>query len=158
MFEGGEQPPYDYVMKTDDDTYLRLDELVKSLKGKAQRYVYYGTGLPFQDREHPPFMLGMGYILSWDLVEWIASSEIARNEPNGIEDTLTGKWLNSGDKARIRYNMFPKMDDYRGGEGKDFEAETIAVHQLKEDLRLVRTLKHFNVTTGLKASKLYHIP
>nr|CAD1821612.1 unnamed protein product [Ananas comosus var. bracteatus] len=73
---------------TDDDTYLRLDELVKSLKGKAKRDVYYGTG----------------------------------------------------------------------GEGKDFEAETIAVHQLKEDLRLVRTLKHFNVTTGLKASKLYHIP
>nr|CAD1821624.1 unnamed protein product [Ananas comosus var. bracteatus] len=113
MFEGGEQPPYDYVMKTDDDTYLRLDELVKSLKGKAQRYVYYGTGLPFQDREHPPFMLG------WAIY-------------------YRGTWWK--------------------GRRKDFEAETIAVHQLKEDLRLVRTLKHFNVTTGLKASKLYHIP
>lgn len=75
---GGEGRPYDYVMKVDDDTYLRLDELAETLRRAPREDMYYGAGLPFLDKESPPFMLGMGYVLSWDLVEWIAGSDMAK--------------------------------------------------------------------------------
>ncbi|XP_020110459.1 beta-1,3-galactosyltransferase pvg3-like [Ananas comosus] len=149
--------PYDYVMKTDDDTYFRLDRLVTSLRGQPTEDFYYGAGLPFADPKFPPFMLGMGYILSWDLVEWIATSDIPRKNAVGPEDMLTGKWLNTGNKARNRYNTVPYMYDYKGPTSGDFLVDTIAVHQLKENSRWAHTLKHFNVTKGLeKPSKFYH--
>ena len=75
--------PYDYVMKVDDDTFLRLDALVETLRAAPREDMYCGAGLPFQDRQFPPFMLGMGYLLSWDLVEWIASSDMVRKEAMG---------------------------------------------------------------------------
>ncbi|XP_073010922.1 beta-1,3-galactosyltransferase pvg3-like [Typha latifolia] len=150
--------PYDYVMKADDDIYFRLDKLVESLKGKAREDVYYGLGLPFQNREFPPFMVGFGYILSWDLVEWISTSEITREHANGVEDLLTGRWLDMGRRGRNRYNTYPAMYDYKGPNQEDFREDTIGVHQLKDDLTWARTLKHFNVTQGLKPSQLYHIP
>jgi Galactosyltransferase len=136
---------YDYATKCDDDTYFRLDNLVKSLEDKPRHDVYYGAGLPFNEKKFPAFMLGMGYLLSWDLVEWIADSEIPRREPAGPEDMLTGKWLNMGNKGRNRYNMIPMMYDYRGSELRDFIPETIAVHQLKETIRWLNTLKYFNL-------------
>lgn len=80
---GGEARPYDYVMKVDDDTYLRLDALVETLRRAPREDMYYGVGLPFMDRESPPFMLGMGYVLSWDLVQWIATSDMVRRKAKG---------------------------------------------------------------------------
>ena len=79
----GGSRPYDYVMKVDDDTFLRLDALVETLRAAPREDMYCGAGLPFQDRQFPPFMLGMGYLLSWDLVEWIASSDMVRKEAMG---------------------------------------------------------------------------
>ncbi|KAK3124039.1 hypothetical protein QOZ80_8AG0639600 [Eleusine coracana subsp. coracana] len=46
--------PYDYVMKTDDDTYLRVAPLAEELRGKPRDDVYLGYGYPM------PFMHGMG--------------------------------------------------------------------------------------------------
>jgi hypothetical protein len=80
---GGGGRPYDYVMKVDDDTFLRLDALVETLRAAPREDMYCGAGLPFHDRQFPPFMLGMGYLLSWDLVEWIASSDMVREEAMG---------------------------------------------------------------------------
>jgi hypothetical protein len=47
--------------------------------------MYYGVGLPFMNRKSPPFMLGMGYVLSWDLVQWIATSDMVRSEAKGTQ-------------------------------------------------------------------------
>jgi hypothetical protein len=77
--------PYDYVMKVDDDTYLRLDALVDTLRRAPREDMYYGVGLPFMDRKSPPFMLGMGYVLSWDLVQWIATSDMVRSQAKGTQ-------------------------------------------------------------------------
>ncbi|XP_078156569.1 beta-1,3-galactosyltransferase pvg3-like [Carex rostrata] len=136
---------YDYAIKSDDDTYFRLDNLIESLKDKPRHDMYYGAGFPINEKDFPQFMLGMGYLLSWDLVEWVAESEIPRSEPVGPEDMLTGKWLNMGNKARNRYNMIPAMYDYRGSELQDFIPGTIAVHQLKETTRWLYTLKYFDM-------------
>lgn len=85
----GGSRPYDYVMKVDDDTFLRLDALVETLRAAPREDVYWGVGLPFHNREFPPFMLGMGYLLSWDLVEWIATSDMVRREAMGTLRTCT---------------------------------------------------------------------
>lgn len=151
--EGKGRPrPYDYVMKVDDDTYLRLDALVETLRRAPREDMYYGVGLPFMDRESPPFMLGMGYVLSWDLVQWIAASDMVRRKAKGVEDVTMGNWLNEGGKAKNRVNIFPRMYDYKSAQAKDFLEDTIGVHQLKEDIRWAHTLAHFNATSGEPAN------
>jgi hypothetical protein len=104
-------------------------------------------------------------VLSWDLVEWIAKSEVPVNHTNGPEDMMLGWWLQMGEKAKNRYNNAPMMYDFRGADQEancfrhDLTADTIAVHRLKQNSRWTTVLNYFNVTTdGLKPSKLRHIP
>ncbi|TVU47033.1 hypothetical protein EJB05_06609, partial [Eragrostis curvula] len=148
--------PYDYVMKVDDDTFLLLDALVETLRAAPREDVYCGVGLPMYERAFPPFMLGMGYLLSWDLVEWIATSDMVKREAIGPEDVTTGNWLNKENKAKNRLNIFPRMYDYKSDKPKDFLENTIGVHQLKEDIRWAHTLEHFNLTRLDPSSKLYN--
>ncbi|KAL5199395.1 hypothetical protein ABZP36_020598 [Zizania latifolia] len=152
MLAGPGGHPYDYVMKVDDDTYLRMDALVETLRRAPREDMYYGVGLPFHDRKSPPFMLGMGYVLSWDLVEWIAGSDMVKAQAIGAEDVTTGKWLNMGNKAKNRVNIYPRMYDYKGANPQDFLDDTVGVHQLKQDLRWAHTLEHFNVTLPQQSS------
>ncbi|KAJ3670622.1 hypothetical protein LUZ60_008048 [Juncus effusus] len=161
--------PYDYVMKCDDDTYLRLDNLVESLRIKPREDVYYGLINPcyraddMDYRMNMSYMSGLGYVLSWDLAEWIAVSDIPRHNIVGLEDKVLGSWLNTAMKGRNRYHNFPAIYDYQlenWGEScamHGFIPETIAVHLLKGNSEWAKTLKYFNVTKGLKPSKLYDI-
>ncbi|KAJ4750250.1 Hexosyltransferase [Rhynchospora pubera] len=157
--------PYDYVVKTDDDAYFRLDNLAKFLKDKPRKDLYYGmelgcVGAQIACGANNTFMAGFGYVLSWDLVEWIAKSEIARNNKIGLEDVMLGKWLNEANKGKNRYNGFPnQFYDYKGDSPDDYFRHelvdnTVAVHKLKTNLHWARTLNYFNVTHGLKPSKL----
>ena len=74
---------------------------------------------------------------------------------SGVEDMTTGKWLNMGNKAKNRVNLFPRMYDYKSAKAEDFLENTIGVHQLKQDLRWAHTLEHFNLTRVGPSSKLY---
>ncbi|KAF8716278.1 hypothetical protein HU200_026563 [Digitaria exilis] len=165
---GRRRPKYDYVMKADDDTYLRLAALASSLRVASRTDAYYGLQMPC-DRENfypfPPFMSGMGYALSWDLVQWVATSELARREQDGPEDMWTGRWLNLAGRAKNRYDNAPRMYNYKGGSPDScfrhgFVPDTIAVHMLKDDKRWAETLAYFNATAGLPRSGglLYHLP
>ncbi|KAL6848981.1 hypothetical protein ACP4OV_021564 [Aristida adscensionis] len=163
---GAGRPRYDYVMKADDDTYLRLAALAASLRGAAREDAYYGLQMPC-DRENfypfPPFMSGMGYALSWDLVQWVATSELSRRDREGPEDMWTGRWFNLAGKARNRYDQAPRMYNYKGSSPDScfrhgFVPDTIAVHMLKDDARWAETLAYFNATAGLPRSDLYHQP
>ncbi|XP_058114338.1 uncharacterized protein LOC131257569 [Magnolia sinica] len=159
----GHDYPYDYVMKADDDIYFRLDPLVESLIPLPRQDMYYGFVIPC--REMDPighYMSGMGYVLSWDLIEWIGSSEIAKNHSVGHEDKVVGEWLQEGGRGKNRYNAKPAMYDYplnvsRDACSHEFVAETIAVHRLKDQGKWIRTLQYFNVTDQLKPSKMYRI-
>ncbi|KAJ3670724.1 hypothetical protein LUZ60_008150 [Juncus effusus] len=159
---------YDYVMKCDDDTYLRIDNLVESLRSKPREDVYYGIAIPCEMVEdnanfrNTTYMSGLGYVISWDLVEWIATTDMIKNQTDGVEDVLLGKWLNNANKGRNRFHIRPEIYDFKGELydlcfRHDFIPETIGVHQLKQNLKWARTLKYFNVTKGLKPSKWYHI-
>jgi Galactosyltransferase len=156
MFHGEEQQ-YDYVMKADDDAYFRLDNLYEALRDKPREDTYWGKGYPPLDQDNPPYLVGMGYVLSWDLVQWISDSEFARTHTNGIEDINLAIWLGVGGKGKNRFNMRERMYNFHGVEAKDFPNNTIAVHVLKNDFTWMVTLKNFGVTDGLEPSPFYHL-
>lgn len=155
-------PPYHYVMKTDDDTYFRLNSLVESLRPLPREDLYYGYVIPCRSMD--PFvhyMSGMGYMISWDIVEWIRDSDIPKNHLEGPEDKVFGDWIREGHRAKNRYNA--KWSMYNFPEPPttcthELWPDTIGVHLLKTQEKWIRTLKYFNVTENLKPSKLYHIP
>lgn len=152
---------YNYVMKADDDVFLRLAPLALSLSALPRLDLYYGFVVPCPSMN--PFvhyMSGMGFALSWDLVEWIAKSEIPANDTFGPEDKLVGKWLNMGKKANNRFSDKPAMYDYPGTNGRcshDLIPETVAVHRLKRWDQWLHVLNYFNMTKELQQSKLYNI-
>ncbi|KAG8373533.1 hypothetical protein BUALT_Bualt11G0034100 [Buddleja alternifolia] len=109
---------YNYIMKADDDTFIRIKRLALSLQPLPRIDMYYGFVIPCPSMN--PFvhyMSGMGFILSWDLVEWIGRSLVPVNNTFGPEDKLVGQWLNSGNKAKHRFSNKPAMYDYPGTNG-----------------------------------------
>lgn len=155
--------PYDYVMKADDDIFFKLDRLAESLRDLPREDLYYGFVIPCAEMNpHLRYMAGMGYVLSWDLVNWIRTSDIPGQHLLGPEDKMLGEWLNRGNRGKSRFNTKPAMYDYPIEKPNDkcsheFVPDTIAVHRLKDKTKWIRTLKYFNITDGLKPSKMYHI-
>ncbi|XP_052166909.1 uncharacterized protein LOC127783784 [Oryza glaberrima] len=144
--------PYDYVMKADDDTYLRVAALADELRGKPREDVYLGRGYAVGD-DPMPFMHGMGYVVSWDVARWVSANEdiVRRSGTRGHEDRLVGRWLNAGGRGRNRYNLKPRMYDINW-DMDEFRPNTIAVHRLKNNRRWAAVFRHFNVTVGIKPS------
>ncbi|XP_039134348.1 uncharacterized protein LOC120271739 [Dioscorea cayenensis subsp. rotundata] len=113
--------PYDYIMKADDDVFFQLPNLAASLLPLPRRDLYYGFVIPCASKDpFKDYMSGMGYVLSWDLVEWISVSEIPAGEVVGPEDKLVGKWLKVGGKGMNRYSEKPGMYDYPGKQWEVF--------------------------------------
>ncbi|XP_078165077.1 beta-1,3-galactosyltransferase pvg3-like [Carex rostrata] len=157
----GHKRPYDYVVKADDDAYFRLDNLALVLKDKPRDDLYYGMEVQCDYVKsicgvHNTFMAGFGYVLSWDLVEWIAESDTARSNKKGMEDMMLAKWFNLRGRAKNRYNGVPAMYDYNVNMSEkndyqhDFIPDTVAVHKLKDNFKWNRALEYFNVTNSLK--------
>ncbi|XP_009631231.1 beta-1,3-galactosyltransferase pvg3-like [Nicotiana tomentosiformis] len=154
-------PPYHYVMKADDDTYIRLESFVESLRPLPREDLYYGYVIPCPSMD--PFvhyMSGMGYLVSWDIAEWIRDSDIPKSHLEGPEDKVFGEWLRDGHRARHRYNAKWSMYNFPEPPTRcthELWPDTIAVHMLKNQEKWIQTLNYFNVTRDLKPSKLYHI-
>ncbi|KAL3643039.1 hypothetical protein CASFOL_013854 [Castilleja foliolosa] len=155
-------PPYHYVLKGDDDAYFRLQSLADSLKPLPRQDLYYGYVIPCPSMD--PFvhyMSGMGYLVSWDIAEWLRDSEIPKKHLEGPEDKMFGEWLRDGHRGKNRYNAKWSMYNYPEPATRcthELWPDTIAVHLLKTQEKWIRTLNYFNVTQKLKPSKLYHIP
>lgn len=79
---------YDFVMKADDDSFLHLPNLNLLISGPKfpRQRLYFGR---YHDDDPSLWMCGMGYILSSDLVEYIATNETIRQKfVKGQEDSL----------------------------------------------------------------------
>lgn len=152
---------YDYVMKADDDVFIRLIPLASSLAPLPRTDMYYGFVIPCTSQNpFVEYMSGMGFVLSWDLVQWITESSIPANHTYGPEDKTLGKWLKMGNKAKNRFSNKPAMYDYPGTNGKcshELISDTIAVHRLKRWDQWLNVLTFFNVTETLKPSYMYHL-
>lgn len=141
---------FDYVMKVDDDSYVRVHNLAVSLADEPRSDLYYGYVLPCANQDpHNGYMAGMGYVLTWDLVEWISESEVVRERIGGYsEDRMTGDWLDKGGKARNRVSKKPLFYDHPAYTGRDrcthaLVPETILIHQLKTTERWMDVLQYF---------------
>ncbi|KAK1433411.1 hypothetical protein QVD17_10321 [Tagetes erecta] len=159
---GGSYPPYHYVMKGDDDAYFRLDNLVESLRPLPKQDLYYGYTIPCDNMDpYGHYMSGMGYLISWDIVEWLRDSDIPKKHLEGPEDKVFGDWMKEGQRGKNRHNAKWSMYNYPEPPTKcthELWPNTVAVHLLKTQEKWIQTLKYFNVTQDLKPSKLYHIP
>ncbi|XP_024360392.1 uncharacterized protein [Physcomitrium patens] len=141
---------FDYVMKVDDDSYVRIHNLAASLAEQPRVDLYYGYVLPCENQNaYMNYIAGMGYILSWDLVQWIHESPIVRKRIGGYsEDRMTGDWLDAGNKALNRVNMKPMFYDHPAYKGRDrcsheLNPETILIHQLKSTALWLHVLRYF---------------
>lgn len=158
---GPNYPPYHYVMKADDDTYVRLNSLVKSLKPLPKEDLYYGFVIPCTSMDpFKHYMSGMGFLVSWDIVEWIHGSDIPKKHVEGPEDKVFGDWMRWGRRGLNRFNAKWSMYNYPDPVSvcsHELVNDTIAVHLLKNQEEWIKTLNFFNHTGPLKESKMYHI-
>ncbi|XP_046326793.1 beta-1,3-galactosyltransferase 6-like isoform X1 [Haliotis rufescens] len=120
-----EHVDFKFLLKVDDDSFVRLDALLKELKFKDEEKLYWGF---FDGRAHVkqrgkwkeqewvlcdrylPYALGGGYVVSSDLVHYVASN--ANYLKTFIsEDVSLGVWL-----APVNVNRLhdPRFDtEYR---------------------------------------------
>lgn len=115
--------PAKYIMKTDDDAVVRIDEVLSSLKGKATSGLLYGL-ISFQSSPHrdqdskwfvseeewpkdsfPPWAHGPGYIVSRDIAKYIVRGHQERDlKLFKLEDVAMGIWIekykNSGHEVK----------------------------------------------------------
>ncbi|XP_040990376.1 hydroxyproline O-galactosyltransferase GALT3 isoform X2 [Juglans microcarpa x Juglans regia] len=104
--------PAKYIMKTDDDAFVRIDEVLSSLKGKAANGLLYGLisfeSAPHRDKDskwyisteewphasYPPWAHGPGYIISRDIAKFIVRGHQERGlKLFKLEDVAMGIWI-----------------------------------------------------------------
>ncbi|KAF8401247.1 hypothetical protein HHK36_012179 [Tetracentron sinense] len=104
--------PAKYIMKTDDDAFVRIDEVLSSLKGKSSNGLLYGL-ISFESAPHrnkdskwyisteewphaayPPWAHGPGYIISRDIAKFIVQGHQGRYlKLFKLEDVAMGIWI-----------------------------------------------------------------
>ncbi|KAF8051504.1 hypothetical protein N665_1715s0014 [Sinapis alba] len=116
--------PAKYIMKTDDDAFVRIDELLLSLKDKPSNALLYGL-ISFDsspDREqgskwyirkeewpldsYPPWAHGPGYIISQDIAKFVVKGHRERDlRLFKLEDVAMGIWIQQYNQTvkRVKY-------------------------------------------------------
>ncbi|GAA5974393.1 hypothetical protein JCM11641_005256 [Rhodosporidiobolus odoratus] len=127
----------DYVVKTEDDVFLRMDVVAKELAQLGKREGYW-RGFAFSDMPtmkddysydlptYPPYTSGALHILSKDLVDLVASSPASRLFTKNEAQNL-GIWLHP-------YGIRP-LHDARIQEGPVCENDLIAKRFHRDPLR-----------------------
>ncbi|CAE6437474.1 unnamed protein product [Rhizoctonia solani] len=83
----------DYVLKVDDDSFVMLGEIEARLRVTPRSMTYWGYVVKKR------FMGGESYALSFDLVQYIATSPLVRSQIKGEEDQVTARWMKSHPRA-----------------------------------------------------------
>ncbi|KAI8985092.1 hypothetical protein BDB01DRAFT_850152 [Pilobolus umbonatus] len=136
----------DFVLKADDDAYLRLDRLEYDLGRTSRNMSYWGFLVG------DTFMGGTCYGLSYDLMKWVASSPIPEVYKRGREDSQVQKWfvwsnINNNIKYEMRNCRIQDHIDSGTCYAKEIDVDnTMIVHYLKKD-------EHFYITHEALANK-----
>ncbi|XP_038720127.1 hydroxyproline O-galactosyltransferase GALT3 isoform X2 [Tripterygium wilfordii] len=110
--------PAKYIMKTDDDAFVRIDEVLSSLKGKPTNGLLYGLisseSSPHREKDskwyisaeewphpsYPPWAHGPGYIISRDIAKFIVRGHQERDlKLFKLEDVAVGIWIEQFKKS-----------------------------------------------------------
>ncbi|CAI9089698.1 OLC1v1024318C1 [Oldenlandia corymbosa var. corymbosa] len=126
-----------YIMKCDDDTFVRVDTVLKEIAGVSpKRSLYMGnlnllhrplrTGkwaVSFQEwpeEIYPPYANGPGYIISRDIAKYVVAQHAQHNlRLFKMEDVSMGMWVeqfNSSTQVQYSHNwkfcQYGCMEDY----------------------------------------------
>lgn len=112
---------FDYILKSDDDCFVNVSGILDSLDITPfdQESLWIGNfrenfaierhgkwaELDYNAVSYPPFACGSGYVLSFDIVNWIARNINSLKIYQG-EDTSLGIWLSAIDVNRIQDSRF----------------------------------------------------
>ncbi|XP_028596659.1 beta-1,3-galactosyltransferase 6 [Podarcis muralis] len=121
-----------FVLKADDDTFVRLDVLVEELRAKEPRRLYWGffsgrarvkSGGKWKENAwllcdyYLPYALGGGYVVSADLVHYLRLTQDYLNIWQA-EDVSLGAWLAPVDVKRVHDSRFDTEYKSRGCNNK----------------------------------------
>lgn len=144
-----------FLMKCDDDTYVQLTELHKELKSVPYKQrLYWGffdgsasprKAGPWKEDEwvlcdrYLPYALGGGYILSSDVVNFVATSskylKLFRNE-----DVSLGTWLAPMDLHRVHDPRFDTEYKSRGCNNKYLVSHKQSTLHMQEKFSSLKNL------------------
>ncbi|RKO86162.1 hypothetical protein BDK51DRAFT_12503, partial [Blyttiomyces helicus] len=130
---------WDYVMKTDDDVFIMLPNIADKLADKPREGFFFG-------RKVSGFMAGLGYVLSWDLVEWIARDPFPKNDRIGQEDYKTAGWLAKSHLVKHWVSEDNEIyDEPSSGKGwaHPYTPDTLIVHRMKASDAFLTGAMHF---------------
>ncbi|XP_051493135.1 beta-1,3-galactosyltransferase 6 [Apus apus] len=123
---------FQFALKADDDTFVRLDVLVEELSAKEPRRLYWGffsgrgrvkSGGKWKESawvlcdHYLPYALGGGYVISADLVRYLRLSRDYLNMWQS-EDVSLGVWLAPIDVKRVHDPRFDTEYKSRGCNNK----------------------------------------
>ncbi|XVF38937.1 hypothetical protein REPUB_Repub20aG0145700 [Reevesia pubescens] len=126
--------PAKYIMKTDDDAFVRIDEVLSSLKGKASDGLLYGLiafdSSPHREKDskwhisdeewphssYPPWAHGPGYIISRDIAKFIVRGHQERElKLFKLEDVAMGIWIEEFKKSGQEVHYITDERFYNAG-------------------------------------------
>lgn len=144
---------FHYVLKADDDTFVKIDQILLDLKSKPNDRLYWGffdgranvkkTGQWAEKNwilcdKYGPHARGGGYVLSCDLVSFITSNSALLQKFNS-EDISVGTWLGP---LNIHREHDPKFDtEYRsrGCNNKYIVTHKQSISEMKEKWTNLKT-------------------
>ncbi|KAI3970581.1 hypothetical protein MKX01_024228 [Papaver californicum] len=126
-----------YIMKCDDDTFVRVDSMIEATKKVTEgRSLYAGninyyhkplrygkwavTYEEWPEEDYPPYANGPGYIVSSDIAEYIVS-DFEKNKLRlfKMEDVSMGMWVEQFNVSKpvqyvhsLRFCQFGCIEDY----------------------------------------------
>ncbi|KAL6997267.1 hypothetical protein U1Q18_007391 [Sarracenia purpurea var. burkii] len=138
VFEYGVRAmPAKYIMKCDDDTFVRVDAVLKEVKNVAFDKSFYVGNInfyhkPFRygkwavtyeewaEEKYPPYANGPGYIVSSDIARFVVSEfEKHKLKLFKMEDVSAGMWVKQFNGSRpveyihsLKFYQFGCSEDY----------------------------------------------
>ncbi|KAK8665646.1 hypothetical protein V6N13_005809 [Hibiscus sabdariffa] len=125
-----------YIMKCDDDTFVRVDSVIKEAKKFGDKSVYIGnmnyyhkplrngkwavTYEEWPEEDYPPYANGPGYIISSDIAQFIvAEFEKHKLRLFKMEDVSVGMWVGKFNSSKpveyqhsLKFCQFGCIEDY----------------------------------------------
>ncbi|XP_002190308.3 beta-1,3-galactosyltransferase 6 [Taeniopygia guttata] len=161
---------FQFALKADDDTFVRLDVLLEELSAKEPRRLYWGffsgrgrvkSGGKWKESAwllcdyYLPYALGGGYVISADLVRYLSLSRDYLNLWQS-EDVSLGVWLAPIDVKRVHDPRFDTEYKSRGCSNKYIVTHKQSIEDMLEKQQtLAREGKLCKEEVKLRLSYMY---